>query len=105
MSEFQNLTLNELLACRDEIDALIVQRRKEAKSNLLSEFREKAESLGLDFEELFPSTGKKRSGTKSIAKYANPEKPSETWTGTGRKPKWVQQQLENGRKLEDLRIR
>lgn len=105
MSDFQHLSLNELLACRDEIDALIVQKRKEAKNHLLSEFREKAESLGIDFDELVQVGTKKRTGSKSVAKYRNPEKPSQTWTGTGRQPKWVKDQLANGHTLDELAIR
>ncbi len=105
MSNFTHLSLDELLKSRDEIDRLIVQRRKEAKDNLLSEFRQKAESLGLDFEELVGTSTKKRSTPKRAVKYRNPDNESQTWTGTGRKPKWVIEQLATGRTLDDLTIR
>lgn len=38
------------------------------------------------------------------AKYRNPDNPSETWSGRGRQPKWVQMALTDDRKLEDLAI-
>ena len=104
MTNFQDLSLNELLESRDEIDRLITQRRKEAKDSLLSEFREKAETLGIDFDELVSAGGKKRPSIKKAPKYRNPEQATETWTGTGRQPNWVKQQLANGRQLEDLAI-
>jgi len=38
------------------------------------------------------------------AKYKNPNDVSQTWTGRGRKPAWVQAQLDEGFSLEDLAI-
>src|SRR3954469_13676669 len=37
-------------------------------------------------------------------KYHNPDNPEETWAGRGRKPKWVEEKLENGSSLDDLLI-
>ena len=42
---------------------------------------------------------------KAVApKYANPADTSQTWTGRGRKPQWVQAALDAGKSLEDLAI-
>lgn len=38
-------------------------------------------------------------------KYRNPEQPSETWAGRGRKPRWLAAQLKSGKRIEDFRIR
>jgi len=38
------------------------------------------------------------------AKYRNPDNPSETWAGRGRKPKWVDERLASGSSLDDLLI-
>lgn len=38
------------------------------------------------------------------AKYRNPDNAAETWAGRGRKPKWVEEKLAQGRTLEDLLI-
>jgi DNA-binding protein H-NS len=37
-------------------------------------------------------------------KYRNPERPSETWSGRGRQPHWVGDQLKSGRKFDELLI-
>jgi DNA-binding protein H-NS len=37
-------------------------------------------------------------------KYRNPDKHSETWSGRGRKPKWVEDKLASGKSLDDLLI-
>ncbi|WP_287961779.1 H-NS histone family protein [Alcanivorax sp.] len=56
--------------------------------------------------ERYPLKGKggKPRGTVP-PKYRNPDNPSETWTGRGRKPRWVVAALERGLTLDDLRIR
>ncbi len=37
-------------------------------------------------------------------KYRNPGKPAETWSGRGRRPRWVEEQMAAGRSLSDLLI-
>jgi DNA-binding protein H-NS len=37
-------------------------------------------------------------------KYRNPEMPSETWSGRGRQPRWVDAQLRSGKKFDELLI-
>ena len=37
-------------------------------------------------------------------KYRNPERPSETWSGRGKQPRWVGAQLRTGKKINDLLI-
>jgi DNA-binding protein H-NS len=71
------------------------------------------------------SSGAKRSGAKSprskssrtkalrvrrpypvvMPKYRNPERPSETWAGRGKTPRWLAAQLKSGRRIDDFRIR
>jgi len=38
------------------------------------------------------------------AKYRNPDNTAETWAGRGRKPKWIEEKLAQGRTLDDLLI-
>jgi DNA-binding protein H-NS len=47
--------------------------------------------------------GRKRRG-KVEPKYRNPDNHRETWSGRGRKPKWVEMALAHDRELEDLAI-
>jgi DNA-binding protein H-NS len=37
-------------------------------------------------------------------KYRNPDNPSETWTGRGREPKWMQHQIAEGKSRDDFLI-
>jgi DNA-binding protein H-NS len=37
-------------------------------------------------------------------KYRNPERPTETWSGRGKQPRWVAAHLGSGKKFDDLLI-
>ena len=45
---------------------------------------------------------RRNGGGEGQAKYAHPENPSQTWSGRGRRPRWVTEQIESGKSLEDL---
>jgi len=40
-----------------------------------------------------------------VAKYRNPKNPSETWTGRGRQPRWLRDEIRSGKQLTDFLIR
>jgi len=48
--------------------------------------------------------GADRTKHEVAAKFRNPDNPSETWSGRGRKPKWVEEKLTAGSQLSDLHI-
>jgi DNA-binding protein H-NS len=39
-----------------------------------------------------------------LPKFRNPDKPTDTWSGRGRSPHWVAQQLRLGKRMEELKI-
>jgi len=39
-----------------------------------------------------------------LPKFRNPDKPTDTWSGRGRSPHWVAQQLKLGKRMEELKI-
>lgn len=49
-------------------------------------------------------TTARRPYPKVYPKYCNPDRPSETWSGRGKKPRWVTLQLGAGKKVDDLLI-
>lgn len=51
------------------------------------------------------SATKGRKLGKVAPKYRNPARPSETWTGRGKQPRWLAAETAKGRKLEDFLIR
>lgn len=50
------------------------------------------------------SDKQRRPYPKVLPKYQNPERPSETWSGRGRQPRWVAAHLSTGKKVDDLLV-
>jgi DNA-binding protein H-NS len=38
------------------------------------------------------------------AKFRNPDQPSESWSGRGKRPRWLDAQLRSGKQIDDFRI-
>ena len=45
-----------------------------------------------------------RRRTKLPPKYRNPDLPSQTWAGRGKRPKWLERKLAGGAQLKDFEI-
>lgn len=94
---------------KDELLQLIKDAEKALKSleaRRLADAKKAVETAakeyGFSLDELMGGVGKK--GPKGVPKYANPNDKGQTWTGKGRKPKWVVDALEAGKSLDDLSI-
>ncbi len=62
-----------------------------------------AAEYGFSLDEVSGSA-KKGKTTKAAAKYANPEDPSQTWTGKGRQPNWFRDLIASGTDPETLEL-
>ena len=62
-----------------------------------------AADAGFKISDLFGGRGGK--GRKVAVKYANPDDASQTWTGRGRKPRWLAAKLKSGDKIEKFLIK
>lgn len=107
LDKLKEMAVEELVELKKGIDTLISEKHKEQTKNLVEEFKVKAAKLGLTLEEIMGQDAnkpRKTKGQKVAPKYRNPNDASQTWTGRGRKPLWVQDALKKGKKLEDLAI-
>lgn len=100
---FDDLSLAELKDLRSRVDRAISGYEDRKKREALSELEDTARKMGYSLAELTGlQAARKR---KSVApKYANPANESETWTGRGRKPRWVVAALDAGKAMDDLLI-
>jgi DNA-binding protein H-NS len=91
------MTADELWRLREEIDVVL--------STILDAEKQKLESR---LARLNGITGHKQKARRPYPKvhqkYRNPERPSETWSGRGKQPRWVGAQLRSGTKVDDLLI-
>ena len=112
--DLSNLNIDQLKDLLKKIPAEL-KRRTEAASNAardaaIEKLKAIAREHGYSLEELAGTKKPRKSAAtgsrKPVApKYANPSNTSETWTGRGRKPLWVQAALNQGKTLESLLIR
>lgn len=101
--DLDTLALSELKALRTKVERAITTYEDRKKQEALVELEETARKMGYSLAELTGvSVGKARKAV--AAKYANPGDVSQTWTGRGRKPKWVEEALAAGKSLDDLAI-
>ena len=97
------LSLKELKSLQTQVAAKISGFEERKRKEALATLEEKAKSLGYSLSELVGAT-KTRKRAPAKPKYANPANTSETWTGRGRKPRWVEAALKAGKSLDDLAI-
>ena len=102
----EKLSLKELIVLEAKLAAAIATARQKERAEIKSKVAELAESHGFSVSELFggPGRGNGRKKSVSIAKYANPDDKTDTWTGRGRKPNWLLARLKKGAKLSYFEI-
>jgi len=105
--DVDNMSLDDLRALKTRVDRAIAsfdaRRRKEA----LAAAERAARELGFNLSELTGAGRGRRNaggaaGGERAAKYVHPADATQTWSGRGRRPRWVTEQLEAGRSLDDL---
>jgi DNA-binding protein H-NS len=92
-----SMSIDQLWDLREEIVALLSTKIDAEKRELE---RRLARLQGMT--EHKPTA--RRPYPKVHPKYRNPERPSETWSGRGKRPHWVGAQLRSGTKFDDLLI-
>ena len=82
-----DLSIAELQELQANIEKEVQVRRAAEKDRLKKHFQEQANAVGLTLDEIF---GKGAPGKGSVkVKFRDPEDPSKTWAGRGRKPAWL----------------
>lgn len=109
MSSYQ-----ELKAQAEELLRKAEEMRVQEIQGAIADIRKKMADFGLTLKDIDPSagssgggsTGPRRSnptkGTKAKAKFR--DQFGNTWSGRGKRPNWLTDQLNKGRKLEDFKI-
>ena len=76
------------------------------KDKLIQDIKIRAEALNIPMKDILQEAGKLSKRKVSVAKpkYRNPNNEEETWSGRGRQPLWLSEQLKVGKQLEDFLI-
>ena len=109
-NNFKSMSTDELWTLHGEIATRLAAALTAEKSLLENRLRRLRRGI-----EIQPATdGVKSRDAKSISrrpypavvpKYRNPDRPSETWAGRGKTPRWLAAKLKSGRHIDDFRIK
>ena len=92
-AELAQMSVDDLWSLHVEISQLLEQRIKQEKLQLDERLKR-----------LQSPVSERRSYPPVFPKYRNPDRPSETWAGRGKQPRWLVAQLKSGRRMEDFSI-
>lgn len=97
--DLSNFSLAELRL----LSAEVARKISASEKNMIADARRRIEQIavqtGLTLEELVAKPRQERAPTPL---YVNPDDETQTWTGRGRKPAWLEAWLECGISLEEL---
>ena len=106
--DLEKYSLEELRALRTKTDRAISSFETRKRREALAAAEEVARQHGFNLNDLTGKGGRgRRAGNAGMAveaKYADPDDASQTWSGRGRRPRWVTEHLDAGRSLDDLRV-
>lgn len=100
--DLANSPLKELLEFQTKLNKAIELRKKSEKYEVYARITAIASESGFSLDELLNQKSLKK--TPTTIKYRNPNNQTETWAGRGRKPKWVEELIAEGKSLEDFAV-
>lgn len=101
--DLEALQFDELWTIHEELTKILSDRilgEKLELEKLLARLSQTAPSKNSGLS----ASPSRRQYPKVLPKYFNPSKPSETWSGRGKRPRWLALALQAGHVLEDLKI-
>ena len=88
------MSIDDLWSLHIEVTQLLQQRIQQEKLRL----EERLKRLQS------PVVSERRPYPPVLPKYFNPDQPSETWSGRGKRPRWLVKHLKSGRRVEDFKL-
>ena len=93
--ELKSMSIDQLWSLHELIASDLAQKLMEEKAKL--DQRLKRIDLGA-------MSHARRPYPRVSPKFRNPARPSETWAGRGKQPRWLTAALKSGKRLDDFRI-
>ena len=101
-----SMSVDELWTLRETIDAILADKISTELNELSRQLdRLSPRDKAAKFPERSKAVALKHPSSRPVLpKYQNPVRPFEIWSGRGRRPLWLKEQLVTGRLLEDFRL-
>ena len=105
-TDLHAMSRKDLVKLRADVDKAIATVADREKRTALEAAERVAAEHGYSLSELTSAAGSKASRikAKSPAKYRNPANGDETWSGRGRKPRWILAAEAAGKSISDYLI-
>ena len=100
--DLKSMSTDELWALHEEVTARLATTLL-AEKRLLEDRLKQLKGV-VEPERMKSSTGRRPYPTV-VPKFRNPDRPSETWAGRGKTPRWLAAKLKSGKRIDDFRIR
>jgi DNA-binding protein H-NS len=110
--DLSGLSVVELQELASQASSMISARKNQDLLEAYAKLEEVARNAGSTLDELI-AIGRNKPGRKSGStgtrkpvepRYRNPANPEQTWTGRGKKPRWLAAEIDNGKQLESFLI-
>lgn len=104
--DLKKLGVKELADLQADIASELRRKQQEKRQEVINQVKALLAENGMTLDDLPGRSAKTSAGgrAKVAPKYRSKTDPSQTWTGRGRKPRWVNEYLDAGGSLEDLAI-
>lgn len=103
MANLDDLSLSELQDLIKEAQSKLEHKQNFLRKEVINQIKELAASIGVTVE-IIDDKKPKHISSGVAAKYANPNDPSQVWSGRGLAPKWMQSLINEGQSKEDFLI-
>ena len=100
--DLKSMSMDELWSLHEFVASALSRKVSAEKARLDERLRQL--DLGAVPHNVKMMSHGRRPYPKVVPKYRNPKRPSETWAGRGKKPRWLTAQLKSGKKIDDFRI-
>ena len=97
--QLKSMSIDQLMDLHQRVQSMLADKLQAEKTKIEERLRRiKSVGGGLSRDRV------RRPYPPVPPKYKNPKNPTETWSGRGKQPLWVREQLEAGKKLDQFLI-
>lgn len=107
--DLKNMTRKELEKLGRNVEKQLEKLQKQDLKKVRAEMEKIAAAHGVSVDEVLggkaaPAKKSTKPKTKSVARFANPADPTQTWTGKGRQPNWFKSAVDAGKSPDSMAI-
>jgi DNA-binding protein H-NS len=100
--DLESMSVEDLWSLHEFVASVLTRKISAEKTRLDERLRQL--DLSGEPDQVKKMSRARRPYPQVFPKYRNPAKPSETWAGRGKQPRWLTAQLRSGKRLDDFRI-